>query len=315
VVLPIPGGQSAGALAQYYVRVRSQPRYEPAATGADNGNLAATTKAAYEADLADATKVKSGATSGSYELRIRLRQRDEKPGSTVRYADIRYPPIGIDVQGLPNHSPLTGEAGEAGTDNDAFASAQYVGNLLQSDRNTISVAGEISAATDVDWYTFALNLEQIQVIGGLSDALKTWATAFDIDYGDGIRGDLTISVFDSKGNLLYVGRDSNVASDQPGANQGNDFDDLSRGSVGKLDPFIGSVMLPAGNPTGGGSIEAGQPLTPADPAKQLRYYVAVSSNQRLPSALDAYFKQAATNSKIRLDTPHQSHAGFCSPLR
>ena len=301
VVLPIPGGQSAGALAQYYVRVRSQPRYEPAATGADNGNLAATTKAAYEADLADATKVKSGATSGSYELRIRLRQRDEKPGSTVRYADIRYPTIGIDVQGLPNHSPLTGEAGEAGTANDAFASAQYVGNLLQSDRNTISVAGEISAPTDVDWYTFALNLEQIQVIGGLSDALKTWATAFDIDYGDGIRGDLTISVFDSKGNLLYVGRDSNVASDQPGANQGNDFDDLSRGSVGKLDPFIGSVMLPAGNPTGGGSIEAGQPLTPADPSKQLRYYVAVSSNQRLPSALDAYFKQAATNSKIRLE--------------
>jgi hypothetical protein len=304
VVLPIPIGQSAGALAQYYVRVRSQPRYEPAATGANNGNLAATTKPAYEADLADAAKVKSGATSGAYELRIRLRQRDEKPGSTVRYADIRYPTIGIDVQGLPNHSPLTGEAGEvgkAGTANDAFASAEYVGNLLQSDRNTISVAGEISAKTDVDWYTFALNLEQIQVIGGVSDALKTWATAFDIDYGDGIRGDLTISVFDSKGKLLYVGRDSNVASDQPGANQGNDFDDLSRGSVGKLDPFIGSVMLPAGNPTGGGSLEAGTPLTPADPSKQLRYYVAVSSNQRLPSALDAYFKQAATNSKIRLE--------------
>jgi hypothetical protein len=301
VVLPIPIGQSAGALAQYYVRVRSQPRYEPAATGANNGNLAATTKPAYEADLADAAKVKSGATSGAYELRIRLRQRDEKPGSTVRYADIRYPTIGIDVQGLPNHSPLTGESGETGTANDSFASAQYVGNLLQSDRNTISVAGEISAETDVDWYTFALNLEQIQVIGGVSDALKTWATAFDIDYGDGIRGDLTISVFDSKGKLLYVGRDSNVASDQPGANQGNDFDDLSRGSVGKLDPFIGSVMLPAGNPTGGGSLEAGTPLTPADPSKQLRYYVAVSSNQRLPSALDAYFKQAATNSKIRLE--------------
>ena len=300
VVLPSPNGQPVGTLAQYYVRVRSQPRYEPATTGADNGNVAETNKAAYEADLADPAKVKSGATSGAYELRVRLRQQDEKPGSTVRYADIRYPTVGIDVQGLPNHSPLTGTTGEATTANDTFATAQYVGNVLQSDQSTISVAGEISSATDVDWYSVALNLEQIQAISGV-DGLKSWATVFDIDYADGFRGDLTLSVFDSNGNLIFVGRDSNVASDQPAAGQGTGFSDLSRGTAGKLDPFIGPAMLPAGLPTGGGSVESGTPVTPADPSKQLRYYVAVSSNQRLPTALDAYFNQAATNSKIRLE--------------
>jgi hypothetical protein len=41
------------------------------------------------------------------------------------------------------------------------------------------------------------------------------------------------------------------------AGQGTDFDDLSRGSIGKLDPFIGSVQLPAGMPTGSGGGEAG----------------------------------------------------------
>ncbi|MEI7780428.1 MAG: fibronectin type III domain-containing protein, partial [Planctomycetota bacterium] len=304
VVLP---GLPTGTLAQYYVRVRSQPRYEPATTGPDNGNVAATTAPAYETDLADPTKVESGASSGNYELRLRLRQRDEKPGSTVRYADIRYPTIGIDVQGLPRNSLLAGETGENPTDttNDTTAnpltSAQYVGNLLQADRNTISVAGEISSAGDVDWYTFALNYEQIQSIGGVNGGTKTWATVFDIDYGDGFRGDLTLSVFDSNGKLIYTGRDSNVQSDQPGTSQGSDVVDLSRGSFGKLDPFIGSVQMPAGNPTGSGDIESSAAATPPDPTKQLRYYVAVSSNERLPAAIDATFKNSATNSLIRLE--------------
>jgi hypothetical protein len=301
VVLPSLPGRPVGTLAQYYVRVRSQPRYEPATTGADNGSKTATSKAAYEADLRDASKAKSGATSGGYELRIRLRQHDEKPGSTVLHADIRFPTVGIDVQGLPRNSPLVGEAGESSASNDAFGTAQYVGNLLQSDRGTISIAGVMQSATDVDWYSFALNLEQIQSIGGVNDAMKSWATVFDIDYGDALRGDLTISVFSEEGELLYVGRDSNVASDQPGVGQGNDFDDLSRGSLGKLDPFIGSVQLPAGPPTGGGSLESGVPVTPPNPAAQHRYYVAVSSNRRLPAAVDAYFNQSATNSLIRLE--------------
>jgi hypothetical protein len=228
VVLPL-AGQPSGTQAQYYVRVRSQPRYD-----------AATTKPAYEADLADPAKVASGATSGAYELRIRLRQQDEKPGSTVRYADIRYPTIGIDVQGLPHNSLLTGENGENATDaNGGFGSAQYLGNLLQSDHNTISVAGNVSGTTDVDWYTFALNYEQIQVISGSSDGRKSWATMLDIDYGDGFRGDLSLWLFDSTGKLIYAGRDSNVESDQPATGQGSDVDDLSRGSLGKPAPRRG----------------------------------------------------------------------------
>ena len=312
VVLPgLPG-----TLAQYFVRIRSQPRYEPATTGVDNGSRTATGKAAYEADLRDAAKLKSGETSGGYELRLRLRQPDEKPGSTVRHADIRYPAVGIDVQGLPRNSLLVGEAGETSANNNGFDSAQYVGNLLQSDRNAISIAGQIQSATDVDWYTFALNHEQIQSIGGVNGGLKSWATVFDIDYGDALRGDLTLSVFNAAGQLIYVGRDSDIASDQPGVGQGNDFDDLSRGSLGKLDGFIGPVQLPAGNPTGGGSIEGGVPVTAPNPARQLRYYVAVSSNQRLPDALEAYFSESSTNSLIRLEPVDsvrriaEDHIGF-----
>ncbi len=294
VVLPgVTGAQS-----QYFIRVRSQPTYSTA-----------TTKPAYEAGLQSSPAAAPGATSGAYELRVRLQQRDEKPGSTVRYADIRFPTTGIDIQGLPLHSLLTGETGEAtGAANDAFAAAQYVGNLLQSDRATISVAGEITAEADVDWYSFALNYEQLQNIGGVNSGLKSWSTVFDLDYGDGFRGDLTLSVFDATGRLLYTGRDSNVDSDQPGVGQGNDFDDLSRGTLGKLDPFIGSVQMPAGSPTGSRNL--------SNPAGQTRYYVAVSSNERLPAVLDATFGSAATNGLIRLEPINsvdrliEDHIGF-----
>jgi hypothetical protein len=282
------------ATSSYFVRVRSQPRYDATTTPAD-----------YEATLADPAKVSDGASTGAYELRVRLRQRDEKPGSTVRYADIRFPATGIDVEGLPRNSLLAGETGEdAGGANDAFGVAQYVGNLLQTDRNTISIAGRISSATDVDWYTFALNYEQIQAIAGVNASGQTFATMFDIDYADGFRGDLTISVFDDTGRLIYVGRDSNVADDQPRAGQGNDFGDLSRGSLGKLDPFIGSVTLPAGTPTDAGGFTSGGPLTAPTASQrnqQQRYYVAISSNDQLPSQLNATFLSGAANAAVRLE--------------
>ena len=302
----LPG--TLGQATQYFIRVRSQPAY-----------ATTDTQPAYEAGL-QAEPVTNpagqGATSGAYELRVRLRQRDEKPGSTVRYADIRYATIGIDAQGLPHNSPLLGETAESGAANELFANAQYVGNLLQADRNTISIAGTMQSAGDVDWYSFALNYEQIQNIAGLNDGSKSWATVFDIDYGDGFRGDLTLSVFDSSGRLLFVGRDSNVQSDQPGANQGSDLDDLSRGSFGKLDPFIGSVQMNAGNPTGGGSLEGGTPPTPPNPAAQTRYYVAVTSNEQLPEVLRATFNGGAANAAVRLEPVTsvtriaEDHSGF-----
>jgi hypothetical protein len=277
VILPgIPGTDPQ----TYLVRVRSQPRPAPGATPAQ-----------YEVALADNTPagVKSGETSGRYELRIRLRQRDEKPGSTVRHADIRYPTIGIDVRGLPRNSPLIGETGENDTDNNnTFAEAQDIGRLLQADRNTISVAGRIATEADVDWYSFTLNLAQVQFIGGVTGA-STWPVVFDIDYADGGGPDLTISVFDSAGNLIYVGRDSNVVDDRSAPGQGADLDDLSRGSLGARDPFIGPVHLPAGGPT------------PNNP--EIRYYVAISSNERLPRALSANLTGSSADNRhlVRLE--------------
>ncbi|MGB8854157.1 MAG: fibronectin type III domain-containing protein [Pirellulales bacterium] len=286
VVLPGAVGQTT----QYFIRVRSQPRYD-----------ASTSRADYEAGLrADPVDAPNGASSGSYELRVRLKQRDEKPGSTVTYADIRYPTIGIDVHGLPRNSLLAGETGEhPADDNGTFATAQKLGNLLQSDRATIDVAGTMANAGDIDWYTFSLNFEQVQAIAGLNDAMPPLPVVFDIDYADGFRGDLTISLFDENGTLIYIGRDSNIANDQRAPGQGTDFDDLSRGSVGKLDPFIGPIELSAGPPTGGGFSEGGG-LEPGDPSKLKRYYVAVSSNDRLPDQLNAFFRGDATNPAIRL---------------
>ncbi len=274
-----------GTQQNYFVRVRSQPKYEPVSTGAGNGNVAATSLLDYRNGLVDPSQVASGATAGTYELRIRLRQHDEKPGSTVRYADIRFPTIGIDAQGLPGRSNLVGETGEIpGSDNNSFDAAQYIGNLLQSDQATISVAGSMANEGDIDWYAFDLDLARVQS-GGI-----WWPTMFDIDYGDGFRGDLTLSVFDKAGNLIYVGRDSNIDDDQPGPGQGVDFDDLSRGSNGRLDPYIGTVQLPTGTVDAafGGSVNA-------------RYYVAVSSNERLPMALNAFYNEAATNTSVRLE--------------
>ncbi|MGE3781060.1 MAG: hypothetical protein AB7F89_27980, partial [Pirellulaceae bacterium] len=50
------------------------------------------------------TRLNANLTSGVYQLQVRLQQRDEKPGSAVRYADIRYASTGFEVRGLPYHS-------------------------------------------------------------------------------------------------------------------------------------------------------------------------------------------------------------------
>jgi hypothetical protein len=240
-----------------------------------------------EGDPASISNINAGLTRGEYRLQVRVRQVDNKPGSTVRYADIRYATDGIEVIGLPYHSPISAESTESTTNNDSLGNAQYLGNLLTSDRATISVAGNIQGAGDVDYFSFDLDYDFLQVIGGVSDGAKTIGAMFDIDYADGLsRADTTISVFDSTGRLIFMGRDSDILDDQPGVGQNLDPDDLSRGSAGKLDPYIGSAQLPAG------SVGAG--LT-------RRYYVAISSNRRLPAALDGQFQAGASSPLIRLE--------------
>ena len=261
-----------GATGTFFIRVRSQP------VAGDEANL------------------EGGQTSGQYQLQVRLRQVDEKPGSTVRYADIRYPTNGVEVLGQPAHSPLLGESSEKTANNESIDNAQGLGNLLTSDRNTLSVSGSLSSGSDVDWYTFEMGYDLIQVIGGRSDGGKTFGAIFDIDYADGLsRGDTTLSIFDDQGRLILVSRDSDIQDDQADG----DTENLAAGSFGKLDPYIGSVHLPS-----------------ATPGSTFRYHVAVSSNARLPQAMNATFVSGALNSQIRLEPVSsvqrivEDHIGF-----
>lgn len=266
----LPG--SVGIVGTYFVRVRSQPV------------------------VGDEANVTGGQTSGQYQLQIRLRQVDEKPGSTVRFADIRFATNGIEILGQPSHSPLLGESSEKTGTNETIDNAQGLGNLLTSDRNTLAVSGTLSNGSDVDWYTFEMGYDLIQVIGGRSDGGKTFSTIFDIDYADGLtRADTTLSIFDDQGRLILISRDSDVEDDQANG----DTEDLSSGSFGKLDPYIGSAQLPA-----------------ATPGSTFRYHIAVSSNQRLPQALNATFNSSALNAQIRLEPVSsvqrivEDHIGF-----
>lgn len=244
----LPG--AAGTTNTYYVRVRSS-----------------------SATLSELDK---GQTKGAYQLQIRLQELDEVPGSAIRYADIRNATNGIELIGKPEHSPLMGEIAETADPHDLFDEAQDLGNLLDTDRGTLAIAGKLSSAAQVDWYKFNIDY---QFISSAIMPLPALPTIFDIDYADGMsRPDTTISLFDSGGNLIYVARDSNVADDQPRPGFGSDVTDLSRGSAGKLDAYLGATGLLPGT-----------------------YYVAVSSNSQLPKVLDATFQANATSPLIRME--------------
>ncbi|MCU0870776.1 MAG: pre-peptidase C-terminal domain-containing protein, partial [Pirellulaceae bacterium] len=101
-------------------------------------------------DAPPGARLQTNTALGAYQMQIRLRETDELPGSTVQAADIRYATNGIELFGLPAHSPLTGEAAEAvdtlgNDDNDVWTGADVLGNLLNTDRGTLSVAGNIAA--------------------------------------------------------------------------------------------------------------------------------------------------------------------------
>ena len=290
-VLPGPSGSTN----TYFVRVRSQPVAGQETAAIPVGG--------------------NGLTSGNYELQVRLRQQDEQPGSTVRYADIRYATNGVELRGLPAHSIIMGESAEQTADNNSPDGSQNLGPLLQTDRNTISVSGSLSSSSDVDYYRFTLDYSQVQVIGGASDGGKFFPTMFDIDWADGLtRPDTTIAVYNSARTLIYIGRASDLADDQPAPGQGQDLDDLSRGSLGTLDPSIGVVNLPAGV---NGESEAGGINPDPPPAGLTTYYVAVFSNGMLPRALAANFGSTDSGQQLTRLEPVNSirrvvedHIGF-----
>lgn len=94
------------------------------------------------------------------------------PGSTIRYADIRYATNGVELLGLPAHSPIIAEAGEIETfnsvtgaftnSNDTLSTAQTVGNVAQADRGVIGVSGVLSNQDDVDFYRVIVEYDRVQ---------------------------------------------------------------------------------------------------------------------------------------------------------
>ncbi|TWU03249.1 pre-peptidase C-terminal domain-containing protein [Neorhodopirellula pilleata] len=145
---------------------------------------------------------------------------------------------------------------------------------LGSDRLATNISGFIDGTDDVDWYEFEINYSQLTRDG----AAMYLATVFDLDYTDGLgRADLALHVFNAAGELVLIGGDSNIADDLslPGTGGASD---LSRGSFGSADPFIGSAELPEGT-----------------------YFVAVSNQGQVPVVLDQFNNRNATNPLIRLE--------------
>ncbi len=220
----------------------------------------------------------AGLTAGSYEVQVRLREAQEFPGSSITGADIRYATNGIHLRGLPAHSPLLGEASEdesirlgnqvsnnnapwSYTRNPFSANPatnplstgnrpQYIGNILKSDRGSLSVAGNIASPTDVDFYQFSLTEQDL-----VSNVNSVANLVFDIDYADGLnRADTSLAVYRLGGvpgvetwQLIYFGEGSNVADDQRAPLSNSGPSSFSRGSLGLNDPFINTDALTAGN--------------------------------------------------------------------
>ena len=192
--------------------------------------------------LQDPAAERQGLTTGNYRLQVRMQQTDEVAGSTVRYADIRYATNGIETRGMAASSPLLGQVAEGS------GASTALGNIGNSDRGSVTVSG-IFDNDSVDVYSFSVRRGSTQVIDPAETKLHI-GTEFDIDYADGLgRPDTSLWVFDSQNRLVLVGTDSNIADDQAAPGQGSDLDDLTRGSNGTRDAFIGSSELPVGDYT------------------------------------------------------------------
>ncbi len=274
----LPG--SAGQRSLYHIRVRSS-----------NFNVVGT-DAERLGQLTNPQLVTQGKSAGSYQLQVRLREQDESVGTQIRQGDVRYARTGIEIIGGPLHSPLTGDDYETADSNDAFANAQPLGlysvavdavafaglnatgiGPLSSDRLSKTVGGALSSATDVDWFKFDVNYQNTV---GVVDYLST---VFDIDYADGFaRANVAIYVFNSQGQLVLVGGDSNVAEDQPVGLGGNGAADLSRGSAGTGDPFIGVTELANGT-----------------------YYIAVANESQVPTVMNQFNVATAAAPGLRLE--------------
>jgi hypothetical protein len=199
----------------------------------------------------------AGLTSGSYTVQVRLRDQQEFPGSTVRFADIRYATNGVHTLGLPYNSPLTGEANSGMLDADTtFAPREDIinlGPLHMTSKGAISVAGQLPSFGGFNGsqtYTFTVGDLSTNYVGNPS-LTATFPVVIDIDYADGLnRAALQVDVlFDSDNNPATPGipvsplvRDRTfVVDDLPSPLSGSDLSDLSKGSVGTGDAFLSFI--------------------------------------------------------------------------
>ena len=232
----------SGSFRNYFIRVRSS-------------NVSPEPGKSNPARLTDPTLLRDGITVGGYKMQLRLQQEQEIAGSTVRFADIRFATVGIDVQGGPMHSPLVGEIGEQDPDetNASDQSAIDIGNIIVNDRAGLSIAGNIASRQDIDWYNFTVSRDSIQQVSTTPN--HHISVTFDIDYADGQgRANTQLWVYQrnaTSGQLTLVAtaNDSNIQDDQPRVNAGADLSDLTRGSQGKRDAFLGPIELPPGEYT------------------------------------------------------------------
>lgn len=274
--LVLPG--ASGSTNTYFVRVRSS-------------NIDSRDPSANRADLQDPTKVSDGKTEGQYQLQLRLQALDETAGSSISFADIRFATAGIEILGGPAHSPLTGEAVELGTNNNGIANALDLGNLLNTDQAALSIAGDLNEDLDIDWYQFTINHDSLQ-----DDGLTQHVAAMiDVDYADGLgRANTSLWLFydDQNGigggtntgiRLVNFGTDSSIADDRAAPLNGADTDDLSRGTAGILDAFIGTTQLPAGD-----------------------YFLAITSNEQIANVLNQFYTADAGGNPLARVEPINS---------
>ena len=146
------------------------------------------------------------------------------------------------------------------------------------------MAAQLNGDNDVDFYQFEIVYDSVQGAGIYNPFLHL-STIFDLDYSDQFgRSDASMYVFDEDFNLVLSSSgvsgtsNSNIAEDQPKPLDGADVDDLSRGSAGTLDPYIGTQSLPQGV-----------------------YYLAVTNANRMPVELEQYVEANPSNPLIRLE--------------
>lgn len=161
---------------------------------------------------------------------------------------------------------------------------QNLGDLVDSKTGTISVGGELSDVSDVDFYQLDIDRD-----GSLTNALRS--TIFDIDYAAGFdRPDTNISVFYSAtgspnaAKLVLFGESSNILDDLSSPIETDLIGELlQRGSISENDPLIGPVALPTGS-----------------------YFIAITESGRTPLELttNPRLRRSPIDSGVRIFDDH-----------